>query len=156
MIDHRNIWTEVLERLEQRINRHSWETWLRPTQFAGDDGYTITVNVPNRLFIDWLLKHYSGAIADSLADAGRPLAGVRFLAPVREESEPDPRSTRPRPLMFDDLLKHLENLAVMAEGDGFDNFAGLVRAVAKVTVLQDTIYSMRRAELSPPSPYGYR
>ena len=51
-----NIWDEVLARIDVKINRHSYNTWFKPTSYVGDQGSTIVVRVPNALFSDWLNK----------------------------------------------------------------------------------------------------
>ena len=61
-----NIWDEVLGRIEAKVNRHSYYTWFKPTSFVADQGATIHVRVPNALFRDWLTKHYSTVINESL------------------------------------------------------------------------------------------
>ena len=74
-----NIWDEVLGRIEAKVNRHSYYTWFKPTSFVGDQGATIHVRVPNALFRDWLTKHYSTVINESLAELNRTNAGLLFL-----------------------------------------------------------------------------
>ncbi len=75
-----SIWDQILARVETKVNRHSFYTWFKPTAYLGDGGATITVSVPNPLFKDWLTKHYSGVLAEALADVGRPEAKVAFVA----------------------------------------------------------------------------
>jgi len=48
-----NLWTESSPACELKINRQSFNTWLKPTQqlaFAED---TLHVEVPSLLFADW-------------------------------------------------------------------------------------------------------
>jgi len=66
-----NLWETVLARIETKVNRHSFYTWFRPTSFLAEDQSSVTVRVPNGLFKDWLTKHYSGVIAEALAEAIR-------------------------------------------------------------------------------------
>ena len=66
------IWDQVLARVETKVNRHSFSTWFRRTEFVADDGTRVTIRVPDTVFRDWLLKHYSGVLADALAEVGRP------------------------------------------------------------------------------------
>ena len=75
-----NLWDEILARIETKVNRHSFYTWFKPTSFMADDGSAIAVRVPNNLFKDWLTKHYSGVIAESLAEVKRPNIAVNFVA----------------------------------------------------------------------------
>jgi len=74
-----NIWDEVLGRIEAKVNRHSYYTWFKPTSFVADQGASIHIRVPNALFRDWLTKHYSTVINESLAELNRTNAGLFFL-----------------------------------------------------------------------------
>ena len=80
-----NVWDDILGRIETKVNRHSFYTWFKPTGFVHEDGRTITVRVPNALFRDWLTKHYSGVIAEAMAEVDRPGLDVVFLSEGRVE-----------------------------------------------------------------------
>lgn len=75
-----NLWDQILARVETKVNRHSFYTWFKPTSFIGEDGTSISVRVPNGLFEEWLTKHYSGVIAESLSEVKRPQLSVNFIA----------------------------------------------------------------------------
>jgi chromosomal replication initiator protein len=81
-----NIWDEVLNRIETKVNRHSFYTWFKPTAFAGERGGQLFVRVPNPVFRDWLTKHYAGIIAEALGDLDRGGCSVQFVA----DGQPDP------------------------------------------------------------------
>jgi chromosomal replication initiator protein len=91
----RNIWEEILSRVQAKVNRHSFYTWFKPTAFVADDGMTVTVRVPNALFKDWITKHYSGVIAEALDEVRRTEALVNFVASGTPEAEA-PVSSAPR------------------------------------------------------------
>jgi chromosomal replication initiator protein len=74
-----SIWDQILTRIETKVNRHSFYTWFKPTTFIADGGSSITVRVPNPLFKDWLTKHYSGVLAEALAEVRRPGASLVFV-----------------------------------------------------------------------------
>src|SRR4051794_39583098 len=74
------IWDAVLARIETKVNRYSYQTWFKDTALLADEGHSIAVRVPDPLVVDWLMKHYAAVLAESLAEAGRPGARVRFLA----------------------------------------------------------------------------
>ena len=65
-----NLWHQILERIETKVNRHCYNTWFKPTSFVGCQGNMVTVSVPNPLFKDWLTKHYSGIINEALGERG--------------------------------------------------------------------------------------
>ena len=85
-----NIWDEVLSRIEAKVNRHSYYTWFKPTAFVADRGSTIHVRVPNALFRDWLTKHYSAVINESLTELNRAEVGLAFLTDGDEVPDPSP------------------------------------------------------------------
>src|SRR5215510_2178959 len=74
------IWDQILARIETKVNRHSFYTWFRPTVLVSDGGNQLTIRVPNPLFKDWLTKHYSGVLAEALAEVRRPGVSVLFVA----------------------------------------------------------------------------
>ena len=74
-----DLWKSVLSRLETKLDPHSFNTWLRPTELAGRDASTLHVSVPNEVFRDWLSNNYRDLIQQSVAElAGEPLT-VEFL-----------------------------------------------------------------------------
>jgi chromosomal replication initiator protein len=75
-----SIWDQILARIETKVNRHSFYTWFRPTALLADGGTQLTIRVPNPLFKDWLTKHYSGVLAEALAEVRRPGVSVLFVA----------------------------------------------------------------------------
>jgi chromosomal replication initiator protein len=74
-----SVWDEILNRVETKVNRHSFYTWFRPTSFLKDSGEIITICVPNPLFKDWLIKHYSGVLSEALADIERADTELEFI-----------------------------------------------------------------------------
>ena len=66
-----NVWEQILARIESKVNRHSYHTWFRPTRFLKDTGQTVTVQVPNELFRNWVTKHYAGIIGEATGELQR-------------------------------------------------------------------------------------
>ncbi len=87
-----NLWENVLARIETKVNRHSFYTWFRPTSFLAEDRSSVTVRVPNGLFKDWLTKHYSGVIAEALAEVKRPNVAVHYVAESQTDAPVIPLS----------------------------------------------------------------
>jgi chromosomal replication initiator protein len=75
---HVNPWDEVLAKVEAKVNRHSFATWFRPTQFLRQDGSSLLVRVPNVQFKEWLAKNYHGVIVEALSEVGRGDLHVAF------------------------------------------------------------------------------
>ena len=73
------IWDQVLSRIEDQVGRHSFSTWFKPTSLLADAGQTLSIRVPNLLFVEWLPKHYSVVLAEAMREVGRPDAKLVFV-----------------------------------------------------------------------------
>src|SRR3989441_8896013 len=89
-----NLWDEVLAKVEAKVNRHSFATWLRPTTFHALQGSSLLVRVPNPQFKDWLARNYHGIIAESLHDLGRAEVHVVFECEPGSAAAPEAGSDR--------------------------------------------------------------
>ena len=65
------IWDQVLSRVEYQVGKHSFSTWFKPTTLLADAGNSLSIRVPNLLFVEWLPKHYSVVLAEALREVGR-------------------------------------------------------------------------------------
>ena len=74
------IWDRVLDRVEAKLNRHTFMTWFKPTRLLFDQQDTLTVEVPDNTVRDWLLRHYGTILAEAVAEAGRPGVSIAFVA----------------------------------------------------------------------------
>ncbi len=97
-----NVWTDILTRVETKVNRHSFYTWFKPTIFLKEADQTITVRVPNLLFRDWLTKHYSGVITEAITEVNREGIKISFVTTGEAAKQPTPSpdpiaSTAPQP-----------------------------------------------------------
>jgi len=100
-----SIWDLILTRIETKVNRHSFQTWFKPTSFAADSGQVITVRVPNPLFKDWLVKHYSVVLTEALAEVRRADAKIRYLPDsAAEATDGDPAEVAATPTSTDEAL----------------------------------------------------
>jgi len=73
------IWDLVLSRIEDQVGKHSFSTWFKPTTLLADGGQSLSISVPNPLFVEWLPKHYSVVLAEALRDVGRPDVKLVFV-----------------------------------------------------------------------------
>ncbi len=90
-----NLWDRVLARVESKLNRHSFATWFRPTQFLQQQGETLFVRVPSAQFKDWLDKNYRGVIDEALAELEAGSLEVVFECDAPEPG-PGPEAPAPR------------------------------------------------------------
>src|SRR5436190_13342491 len=69
-----NLWKQVLDRLEQVVDRTDYETWFAPTRFVSQKGDTIDVVVPSQRFVDEIRERYASQLRSILDEvAGEKL-----------------------------------------------------------------------------------
>ncbi|HEY7095477.1 MAG TPA: chromosomal replication initiator protein DnaA [Terriglobales bacterium] len=82
-----NPWLRILDALEKKINRHSYDTWLKPTRYSHATGGVLFVRVPTAEF-----RHvgdkYADLIQEALDNLGLEYQDVQFVTP-----DDDPAST---------------------------------------------------------------
>ena len=87
----------VLDALEKKINRHSYETWLKPTRFSHSQGPTLFVRVPNPDFCH-IGEKYGDLISEAIENLGLEYLDVEFVTdaenrPTADETRHDRRAT---------------------------------------------------------------
>ncbi len=84
-----NPWARILDRLEKRVSRSSYDTWLRPTRFSHTRGDVVVVRVPTVEF-----RHLGDKYGDLIQEAIELLAlevkDVEFVT-----ADQDPTAARP-------------------------------------------------------------
>ncbi len=121
-----NLWDTVLERVESKLNKHSFATWFRPTSLLQEDASLLRVRVPSPEFKEWLEKHYAGYVSEALDELGRSEVRVVF------ETEPSAGAdeTREPPLPSPLNPKYTFESFVVGSSNQFAHAAA--RAVAEI------------------------
>jgi chromosomal replication initiator protein len=82
-----NPWARVLDALEKKINRHSYDTWLKPTRYSHASNKILFVRIPTAEF-----RHvgdkYADLIQEALDNLGLGYEDVKFVT-----AEDDPSNT---------------------------------------------------------------
>jgi chromosomal replication initiator protein len=82
-----NQWVRILGALEKKINRQSFETWLKPTRFSHIDGRKLHVRIPSAAF-QHVGDRYSDHIYEAIEILGLELDEVLFEIPPPEPAAP--------------------------------------------------------------------
>ncbi|HTS24721.1 MAG TPA: chromosomal replication initiator protein DnaA [Bryobacteraceae bacterium] len=79
-----NIWDQILSCLQRSVSQEGYQNWLKGTSFAGLNGDTLTVSVPDRETRTWLETEYAGIVSDAIRTLNLPVRQVSYEAqPVR-------------------------------------------------------------------------
>jgi chromosomal replication initiator protein len=82
-----NPWIRILDALEKKINRHSYDTWLKPTRYSHATGGILFVRVPTVEFRD-VGDKYADLIQEAIDNLGLEYQDVKFVTP-----DDDPAAT---------------------------------------------------------------
>src|SRR5271167_4043463 len=86
-----NPWMRVLDALEKKVNRTSYETWLKPTRFDHSQGRVLFVRVPNPEFCQ-IGERYGDLISEAIDDLGLEFEDVEFVTEELRTS-PSPKTS---------------------------------------------------------------
>src|SRR3982751_6769596 len=81
------VWSDILLAVEKRLNRQSFETWIRPIHFEGFDenDHVLHLRAPNHVVKDWVSSNYSDVLDASLSELN--LADYQVDWTVEEDSQ---------------------------------------------------------------------
>jgi chromosomal replication initiator protein len=79
-----NPWVRILDALEKKINRHSYDTWLKPTRYSHSSGGVLFIRVPTAEF-----RHvgdkYADLIQEAIDNLGMDFRDVQFVTTVEDD-----------------------------------------------------------------------
>src|SRR5437870_10274445 len=82
-----NPWLRILDALEKKINRHSYDTWLKPTRYSHSSNGIMYVRVPTNEFRS-VGDKYADLISEALDNLNMDYQDVQFVTP-----DDDPAAT---------------------------------------------------------------
>ena len=85
-----NFWVRILSALEKKINRQSYDTWLKPTRFSHVSGRTLFVRIPTPEF-QHVGDRYGDLIQEAIENLQLEVDAVTFVTPQEDPSLPRTR-----------------------------------------------------------------
>jgi chromosomal replication initiator protein len=82
-----NPWVRILDALEKKINRHSYDTWLKPTRYSHASNGILFIRVPTAEFRS-VGDKYADLIQEAIDNLGLGYQDVKFVT-----AEDDPSNT---------------------------------------------------------------
>jgi chromosomal replication initiator protein len=76
-----NLWSEVLKKLEEKLSKPSFETWLQGTTPITLYNNNIIIGVPNDFTKEWLENRYSQLIKEIIIQITGEEYGINFVVP---------------------------------------------------------------------------
>jgi chromosomal replication initiator protein len=85
-----NPWIQILAALEKKVNRQSFETWLKPTRYSHIAGRTLYVRIPTQDF-EHIGDKYSDLIQEAIDMLKLDLDDAAFVTIEEDPSQPPVR-----------------------------------------------------------------
>ncbi len=73
-----NPWAQILDALEKKINRHFFDTWLKPTRYSHVDDKVLFISVPSAEF-GTMGDKYADVILEIVDNLGLPYQDIKFV-----------------------------------------------------------------------------
>jgi len=85
-MDHTVIWNNCLQNIRQSVDPQSFQTWFAPIRPVALQQNELTIQIPNRLFYEWLEEHYVDVLKSSLQQALGTAGRLQYrISPARGE-----------------------------------------------------------------------
>jgi chromosomal replication initiator protein len=105
VLEKTDVWNHILQFVEQRLNKHIYDSWFRPIKYDGQDGTEGVIFLrAGQVTKDWVTLYYSDLLATAAEDLRA--GGYRFEWKVDEAENAEERfSEMPDPDFFQPMEK---------------------------------------------------
>ncbi|WP_085993783.1 chromosomal replication initiator protein DnaA [Oceanobacillus senegalensis] len=89
------LWVATLEKIEEKISKPSFDTWLKNTKAESLEKNTLVISAPNEFARDWLENQYTDLISDIIGEITGTRLNTKFvipdITPELEDVKPVPK-----------------------------------------------------------------
>ena len=96
------LWAQILEKMENRISKPSYETWLGETEVAELTNNHLIVSVPNEFTKNWLDQRYTEFIDEIILELTGAEITVKFSINHTSEEQVESQEPQTLPKQIDD------------------------------------------------------
>ncbi|MBS4207173.1 chromosomal replication initiator protein DnaA [Bacillus sp. FJAT-50079] len=80
-----DLWDKVLSRIEKKVSKPSFDTWLKSTKAHELQSDTMVIMAPNEFARDWLEGRYSPLISSQLYEIIGEELHIKFITPPQQD-----------------------------------------------------------------------
>lgn len=97
-----SLWNACLSIVKQGVSQKEYATWFVPTKGLSMDGKTLTVEIPDRIFYQWIEQNYTEVLRKALDNVVGSEARLRYSLPktVRPQVEPKAEYAAPQQVQY--------------------------------------------------------
>jgi chromosomal replication initiation ATPase DnaA len=101
-----DVWSHILQFVEQRLNKHIYDSWFRPIQYKGhDESERIVFLGAGQVTKDWVTIYYSDLLKQ--AAEGTEFADYRFEWKIEDSETAEERFSECPPPNYSRLLRRV-------------------------------------------------
>jgi chromosomal replication initiator protein len=82
-----DLWDAALSKIEKKISKPSFDTWLKSTKAHSLQGDLLVITAPNEFARDWLEERYSDLISKILEEITGEELTVKFIIPQNQDED---------------------------------------------------------------------
>jgi chromosomal replication initiator protein len=85
-----DLWNAVLENIQDKVSKPSFDTWLKSTKAIALNRNTLTISVPSQFAKEWLENQYTELISEVIEEITGSQLETKFDVPEPNEELDDP------------------------------------------------------------------
>jgi chromosomal replication initiator protein len=90
-IEVKEHWDQVLEKIALKINKPTYEAWVKPTYPVSMENNVLTISTPNDFAKDWLDSRYKEHFKDAIEEVSDTKVEIDFVVQEKEVNHPEDR-----------------------------------------------------------------
>jgi len=92
MSDHLSVWRNCLETIRNSVNNQSFKTWFEPIKPVRLDNNTLTIQVPNKFFYEYLDEQYWELLKRTVTKELGDKARLEYQFPINTSEQPSAKT----------------------------------------------------------------
>ncbi|MDY6856929.1 MAG: chromosomal replication initiator protein DnaA [Thermodesulfobacteriota bacterium] len=116
-----DIWKNVLETIEENVDEQTFENWFKPIKPIYINNDSISLEIPNKFFLDWFQKNYLALLKSSLSYVTKKEYTVKFSFSTNKDILSHPTKKYQKESSFKQK-KHIFIGDTLNKNHSFDNF----------------------------------
>lgn len=83
-----NLWDETLNVMQNKVDPHTFESWFKPTRYLSTSPDSLEIEVPNKLFKDWLITHHYADLNRVVSHLNNKPLSLNFIISNEKDNSP--------------------------------------------------------------------
>lgn len=126
-----SLWSACLAEIEGKVSQKEYATWFSPTRGLSMDGKTLTVEIPDRIFYQWIEQNYADQLRQALDTVLGSDARLRYSLPnVEKHPAASGAEAAVQPVRFSTQLNGSYTFENLVEGKSNQLAVSAARTIA--------------------------